>query len=140
MLEEVNKDIPIVKACTPQELIGYTMAQTVQFNRKIPLTSAIIDRFPFMKFEGRNLFDAAVFIGGPMCIAKEWRGQGVSERMFKKMLSAVRNRFDIGVTVIANCNLRSLAVAQNKLGMQVVNHLSFKGMDYSVLAFLTKDK
>ena len=40
MLEEVNKDIPIVKPCMTKELIGYRMAQTIQLNRKIPLTSS----------------------------------------------------------------------------------------------------
>lgn len=138
MLEEVIKDLAIVKAFTSTELVGYRMAQTLEFNARFPLLSAIIARFPNITFEGQKLSEAEVFISGPTCIAEGWRGQGIHEGMFKKMLSIIQNRFDVGVTFVAKNNPRSLAAAQNKLRMSVVDDLTFGGKEYSVLAFSTK--
>jgi hypothetical protein len=56
------------------------------------------------------------------------------------MLSLVRDRFDFGVIFVAESNPRSLAAAQNKLRMRVVDRLTFHGENYSVLAFSTKEE
>jgi len=138
MLQEVMEDVAIVKAFTSEELVGFRMAQTLAFNLRFPLWRAIIDRFPHIEFEGKKLSEAEVFITGPTCIAEAWRGKGVHEGMFKTMRSLARDRFDFGVIFISENNPRSLAAAQNRLGMQVVDHLTFDGKDYSVLAFSTK--
>lgn len=140
MLQEVIEDVAIVKAFTDEELVGYRMAETLAFNSRFPLLRAIIDRFPRIEFGGQMLSEAEVFISGPTCIAGAWRGKGIHEGMFKEMLSLVRDRFDVGVIFIADSNPRSLAAAQNKLGMRVVDHLTFNGKDYSVLAFSTKEE
>jgi len=138
MLQEVIEDLAIVKAFTVRELVGYRMAQTLSFNLRFPLLRAIIDRFPHIEFSGKKLSEAEVFITGPTCIAEAWRGKGIHEGMFQAMLSLVRGRFDFGVVFVAENNPHSLAAAQNKLGMRVVDHLNFDGKDYSVLAFSTK--
>lgn len=138
MLEEAIKDIAIVKAFTKEELIGYRMAQTLEFNARFPLLSAIIDRFPHIDFEGKKLSEVEAFISGPTCIAEDWRGKGVHEGIFKAMLSLVRDRFDVGVTFVAKTNPRSLAAAQKKLNMCEVGQLTFNERDYFILAFSTR--
>lgn len=140
MLQEVIEDVAIVKAFTDRELVGYRMAQTLAFNSRFPLLSAIIDRFPSIEFGGRKLSETKVFITGPTCISEEWRGRGIHERMFDKMRSLVRDRFDVGVAFVDEANPRSLAAAQRKLGMRVVDHLTFNGKDYAILAFSTKEE
>jgi len=138
MLHEIIEDLAIVKAFTPEELVGFRMAQTIGFNLRFPLLRAIVGRFPNIAFDGKKLSEAEVFITGPTCIAEAWRGKGVHEGMFQEMISLVRDRFEVGVIFVAESNPRSLAAAQNKLGMHIVDQLSFDGKNYSVLAFSTR--
>jgi len=140
MLHEVIKGAAIVKAFTATELVGYRMAQTLTFASSSPLLSAIIERFPSIAFGGQKLSELEVFISGPTCIAEAWRGKGVHEGMFKKMLSLVQNRFEIGVCFVDEANPRSLAAAQRKLKMHLVDRLAFNGKAYSILAFSTKEE
>lgn len=140
MRQEVIEDIVIVKAFTADGLVGFRMAQTLAFTARFPLLSAITARFPLIEFQGKILSEAEVFITGPTCIAEAWRGKGIHQGMFKEMLSLVRDRFDFGVVFVAEINTRSLAAAQNKLGMCVVDHVTFHDKNYSVLAFPTKEE
>ena len=137
MLAQVIADIAIVKAFTTEKLIGYRMAQTLEFNARFPLLAAIIKRFPTIDFESKKLSEYATFISGPVCIAQEYRGQGVHQGMFKQLLQIVRPQFEVGVTFIAASNPRSLAAAQNKLGMRIVDRIQFNAKDYAILAFST---
>jgi len=138
MLQDIIDGAAIVKAFTANELVGYRMTQTLTLASKTPLLSAIIERFASIAFEGQTLSDAEVFISGPTCIAESWRGKGIHEEMFEKMLSLVRYRFDIGVAFIDDANPRSLAAAQRKLRMHIVDRLAFDGKEYSILAFSTQ--
>jgi hypothetical protein len=140
MLQEIINGAAIVKAFTTTELVGYRMAQTLAFASNSPLLSAIIERFPRIAFGGQKLSELEAFISGPACIAEVWRGKGIHEGMFKKMLSLVQNRFDIGVGFVDEANSRSLAAAQRKLGMHLVDRLAFNGKAYSILVFPTKEE
>lgn len=139
MLQEVMKGGVIVKAFTATELVGYRMAQTLAFASHSPLLSAIIERFPRIEFGGQKLSELEVFISGPTCIAEVWRGKGIHEGMFQKIRSLLQSRFAIGVVFIDEANPRSLAAAQRKLGMQLVDHFAFHGKAYSILVFPTKE-
>lgn len=139
MLQEISEGVAIVKAFTSTELVGYRMAQTLSFASRFPLLSAIIERFPSITFGGHKLSETCVFISGPTCIAEAWRGKGIHEGMFRQMLLSVRDRFLVGVSFVDEANARSLAAAQRKLKMRVVDHLAFNGRMYSILAFLTKE-
>ena len=134
-LEDVINDIGIVKAFTETDLVGYLMAQTLEFNARFPLLAKIISRFPSIEFQSRVLSEANTFIAGPMCVAKEWRGRDIPQGLFNRLLSMTRERFDIGVTFIDETNYRSLGVSEKKLGMTIVDRIDFDGKNFSILAF-----
>ena len=138
MLAEVIEDIAIVKAYTAEGLIGYHMAQTLEFNARFPLLAAIIARFGQIEFKEKKLSQYSTFISGPLCIAHEYRGQGVHLGMSNLLLEIVRPRFEVGVTFISENNPRSLAAAQNKLGMQIVDRIEFNAKNFKILAFSTR--
>jgi len=108
LLAEIVHDVAIVKATIGDELVGYRMAQTIDFNLRFPLLAAIIAEFPRLRFEGRPLSDFRTVISGPTCVARNWRGRGVYEGMFVTLCQVLKIRFEIGVTFIADTNLRSL--------------------------------
>lgn len=137
MLDEVIKEIPIVKAYTDNKLVGYRMAQTIEFNLRFPLLRFIIDRFPNIEFTGQKLSEYKTFISGPVCIDRDYRGKGVHEGMFSQMILLVKDQFDIGVTFIAKDNPRSLKAAIEKLKLTPVDNIHFNEKNYTILAFPT---
>lgn len=136
MLEQVIQDIPIIKAFTKDKIIGYRMAQSLEFNLRFPLVSKIIERFPITFFQTKPISDYRAFISGPTCIDESFRGLGIYEGLFKEMMKAVKTRFEIGVTFISESNKRSLAAATKKLGMEVIDKITFNENSYIVLSFL----
>ncbi len=138
LLTEVVEDIGIAKASTEEELVGYFMAQTLEFNSRFPLLSKIISRFPKICYQDRSLSDLKTFIAGPMCVAKEWRKHGITKNMFHHLLNLTHKRFQVGVTFVSTANSRSLHVSENILGMTPVDELAFEGKDFRVFAFSTR--
>lgn len=136
MLEEVVNDLVIIKAFTNEKLVGYRMAQTLKFNQRFPLIAAIIEKFPTLELGGKRLSTLRAFISGPVCIAKEWRGKGVNQLMFKCLLEHVQLNYDVGVTFVSENNPRSLAAA-NKNGFKLIDKINFLGKAYNIFAFST---
>lgn len=135
MLAEVIEDLAIVTAKVGQTLAGYRMAQSIEFNRRFPLVSQIIDLFPQLKFHKRPLSSWRTFISGPYCVAEEFRGRGILEGLFDAMCNVTRQRYEVGVTFISSANPRSLKAAQSKLHYTPLTQIKFNENEYVVLAF-----
>lgn len=134
MLEEILNDLLIIKAFTVEKLVGYRMAQTLEFNQRFPLIASIIEKFPNLEFRGQKLSNLRTFIFGPICIDKDWRGKGINQLMFKFMLEHVKSRYDVGVTFVSESNPRSLAAAK-KNGISLIDTICFEEKIFKILAF-----
>ena len=133
-LNELNQGLGIFIAEKQYHLAGYLIAQTLDFANQSALISSMARKFSDVQFNGRPLSSFNIFIYGPVCVAKESRGQGVLEGLYEAMLRTLQH-YDIGVAFVSAENSRSLNAHRKKLGMTVIDNFEFNGQQYNILVF-----
>lgn len=134
-LEEMAGQVGIIVAAIGGRLAGYLCASSREFNRPFHLLAAMMRQFDAIDYCGRLLASSRVFIYGPVCIDRSYRGQGLLRGLYDTLLQEVAGRYDIGVAFVADDNPHSLRVHLDGLGMAHVGEFSFSGKQYHILAF-----
>ncbi len=134
-LERLNRELGIFVARDNDRLAGYLIAQPMDFALQSPLISSMVRRFPDVHYKKRPLSELKIFIYGPVCIDRDFRGRGVLEGIYAVMLATVKGHYDAGVAFVSRKNPRSLYAHRDKLGMKVVDEFEFSGLKYDTLVF-----
>jgi predicted GNAT superfamily acetyltransferase len=95
----------------------------------------MVERFAHTHFLGRALSSQRCFVYGPVCVARERRGEGVLRGLYDALRREVAGDYDAGTLFIAKDNPRSLAAHADGLGMTLAGDFGFDNRDYWILAF-----
>jgi hypothetical protein len=134
-LREILGTLGIFVASKEQRFAGYLMAQTLEFGMQFPVIKKMASRFQGLQFLGRPLRQHRIFIYGPVCVERGYRGSGILEGLFHVMGDALRGQFSAGVAFISKSNPRSYEAHVRKLGMQAISEFEFDGKNFWILAF-----
>jgi hypothetical protein len=137
-LHKINSELGIFVALQNKEVIGYLMAESIEFAVGSPLIAHLLKRLKDSLFEDIPLSSCSLFIYGPVCIDKQHRGYGILERLSSIMLHTLKGQYDVGIAFVSEQNPRSLHAHQVKLGMQMVDEFEFNGQRYRTLAFVVE--
>ena len=130
--QAMDQDLCVVVCTDSDKLCGYACAGSIQYNQNIPLVAAMIARFPEISYQGRPLSSYHPFIYGPVCIDREYRGQGLLPKLIETLLSALPPGFDALTTLISKDNQRSIH-AHQKLGIEKIGEFEFNGQSFLIL-------
>lgn len=133
--EEMASQIGIIVAATGGRLASYLCASSCEFNRPFPLLAAMMQRFDTIDYRNRSLASSRVFIYGPVCVDRAYRGRGLLRSLYETLRREVAGRYDIGVAFVAADNPHSLHVHVDGLGMADVGEFIFSGTRYHILVF-----
>jgi L-amino acid N-acyltransferase YncA len=136
--EEMASHVGVIIAAAESGLAGYLCASSCEFNRSFPLLAAMMRQFDAIDYRGRSLTSSRVFIYGPVCIDRSYRGRGLLRGLYETLLQEVVGRYDIGVAFVAGDNPHSLLVHVDGLGMTHVGEFTFSGKQYRILAFAVR--
>lgn len=139
-LQKINSELGIFVALHGEKVIGYLMAESIEFAASSPLIAHMIDRLKDITFSDVLLSSRKLFVYGPVCIDREHRGRRILEELFKVMLQAVRGQYDFGVAFVSALNPRSFHAHTNKLGMRMIDEFVFNGQKYWTLVFEVEPK
>lgn len=120
-------------------LAAYACANGWDFYGDGPFQRAAKAKLP-AEVDGRTVRADNSFQYGPVCVAGNFRGQGVLQLVVKTIRAHYAPRFDFGITFIDIRNARSLAAHQRKLDFQQIAMLPFATVTYHMLAFPTKPR
>lgn len=134
-LQKINSELGIFVALQGEKVIGYLMAESIEFAVGSPLIAHLLNRLKDIAFSDVPLSSRKLFVYGPVCIAKEQRGQKILAELFKVMLQALQGQYDVGVAFVSALNPRSLNAHTNKLGMRMIDEFEFNGQRYGTLIF-----
>lgn len=134
-LDEMVNHVGIIVAADEGRLAGYLCASPCEFNRPFPLLAAMMQQFDAIDYRGRSLVASRVFIYGPVCIGRSYRGQGLLRGLYETLQEEVVGQYDIGVAFVADDNPHSLRAHVDGLGMAHVGEFAFSGKQYHILAF-----
>lgn len=131
-LHKVNSELGIFVALHGKEVIGYLMAESIEFAMGSPLLAYLLKRLKKIPSADAPM---AMFVYGPVCVDKSHRGTGVLDGMFNLMLKTLKGQYDVGIAFVSSQNARSFKAHKEKLGMQVVDEFEFNGQQFWTLMF-----
>jgi len=137
-LHKINSELGIFIAVQDKAVIGYVMAESVEFAIGSPLISHVLKRLRNVVFDSIPLSSSFLFVYGPVCIDRRSRGQGILEGLFGIMKEALGADYDIGIAFVSERNPRSLQAHTAKLGMRVIDEFEFGTERYNTLTFRLK--
>jgi predicted N-acetyltransferase YhbS len=139
-LYKINGELGIFVAVQDKEVIGYLMAESVDFAVGSPLIAHMFSRLKGFVFDDVPLSSCKWFLYGPVCIDKQYRGQKILDGLFKVMLKTLKGQYDVGVAFVSVINPRSFNAHKNKLGMRIADEFEFNGQHYWTLIFTVEQK
>ncbi len=135
--------IELTRVSSPSEIIGIRDLQALNLKQNITAEEAIEQGFLTAAFtinylQEMNLASPSIIakdgnkVVGQLCVAKEYRGQDLVQKLYGHFRDCLSKEFTYLVTDIAQANTRSLK-AHQKRGFQVINELMYGGFKWDIV-------
>ena len=134
-LSLIREENGLAVACEGDRIIAYAMAGSWEYWSAWPLFQHMIADLPNIEYLGRVLSTENSYQYGPVCIAGEYRGQGVLEHIFEFSRRQIAFRNPVMITFINQINPRSYDAHTRKVGMDFIKTFDFNGNHYYELGY-----
>ncbi|MDX2304961.1 MAG: GNAT family N-acetyltransferase [Microscillaceae bacterium] len=131
-LKAMNQPYPHIIAKHKDQVIGYTLVMLREFGDKIPVLIPMFEMIESIEYQGENLNNTNFFVMGQVCVASEFRGQGVFAGLYQEMKNLMAPHFKYIITEVALRNTRSMR-AHEKVGFQNIYEYSSGGEDWAII-------
>jgi hypothetical protein len=116
-------------------IIAYIFAGSWNFYSQWPIFNYMTDLFPKLQFLDFNIATTASFQYGPICIAKEYRSNGLITPFFEFMRIHIVKKYPLSLTFINKTNIPSQKAHTQKLRWTVIADFQFNNNSYHILAY-----
>lgn len=131
-LQEMNAVFPSIIAKDGDKVIGYALVATKDIRKGHDLIEGLFDAIDACEYNGQLLKYVNYVVVGQLCVAKEYRGQDLVQRLYGHFRDCLSSEFTYLVTDVAKANVRSLK-AHKKRGFQVINELNYGGFGWDIV-------
>jgi hypothetical protein len=116
------------------ETAGVLFTQTCEYNvKKVPFAARMIDALEGKTLGGSKIEFNESMVCGPVCISKEFRGQGIFPKLYELFRNEAKGKFSTALTLVAQSNLRSQR-AHEKVGFEKLNSFDSNGRAFDAFA------
>jgi len=123
---------PAIIAKAGDLVVGYALVAVKSVRHHHPLLADLFNSIDKITFNGTLLANVNYVVVGQLCVAKEFRGQGLVQRMYNHYRDCLAAEYDYLVTDVARDNPRSLK-AHKTTGFQVVDVLTYGGVSWDIV-------
>lgn len=120
VLLRMNQAYPSVIAKSGDTLAGYCLVMPREFGAEVPVLTPLFTLLNGLSWRGQPLSWLRWFVMGQVCVAENFRGQGVFDGMYQHLFAVCRRDFDLVLTEVAARNKRSLR-AHQRVGFEPVH-------------------
>ena len=120
MLGRMHAAGPSIIAKDGNAIAGYCLFMPRSSAVDIPILAPMFAVLDDLQWQGRTLREQNWFVMGQVCVAADYRGQGVFDALYAGLREHYAPRFDFVVTEIAAANTRSLR-AHERVGFQTIH-------------------
>ena len=138
-LEEIANDVALLVASDDGRVLGYLCACSCDYYKQFPLLAKMIRSFDCVQYLGKPLISYRLFIYGPVCVDKSYRGHGLLHGLYDVLRREVSGIYEVGTAFVSKDNPHSLSAHVNGLGMVNTGEFEFRGRHYDILAFLVDE-
>lgn len=131
-LHAMNLASPSIIAKVDDKVVGYALVATKEIRKGHDLIEGLFDAIDDCAYKGKLLRDVNYVVVGQLCVAKEYRGQDLVQKLYGHFRDCLSHEFTYLVTDVAKANIRSLK-AHKKRGFQVINELMYGGFGWDIV-------
>jgi GNAT superfamily N-acetyltransferase len=120
VLEAMHQLAPSILIRDGDKVIAYALTELPACRHLMPDLEPMFALLDTMSWKDQPINDQRFYTMGQICIAREYRGQGLFEALYEHHRQVYRPSFDLFITEISTRNPRSLR-AHEKLGFQTIH-------------------
>ncbi len=132
LLARMNSSAPQIIAKENENVVGFALVMFKEFSEMIPVLTPMFDMFKKLSYKGKFLDTYSYYVMGQICIAEEFRGQGIFEKLYLKHKEIYSGKFDICLTEVSVRNKRSMR-AHERVGFHTIHTFNDKTDDWNIL-------
>lgn len=125
LLKEMHSLAPSIIIKDGEEVVAYALVMLRECRELIPELLPMfntLDNLEYRHIEhgGKPLNKYSFYVMGQICVAKEYRGQGLFDMLYHKHREVYQPKFDFIVTEVATRNTRSMR-AHERVGFKTIH-------------------
>lgn len=106
-------------------IVAYAFAGSWKYFEQWKIFNFMTARFPKLSYKGREITTGNSFQYGPVCIDKNYRGQGILNFLFEEMRIEFLKKYPTSITFINKTNVISKVAHTKKLGWEIIDEFEF---------------
>ena len=120
VLQQMHDLAPAVIIRDNEHVVAYALTMLRECRLLIPDLEPMFALLDQLYWNNKPLNDYRFYVMGQVCIAKEYRGQGLFDALFLHHKKIYQPRFDLFITEIATRNKRSMN-AHERVGFKTIH-------------------
>ena len=133
LLKKMHSLAPSIIIKDGDAVVGYALVMLRECRELIPELIPMFNTFDNLEYQrveqqGKRLIDYSFYVMGQICVAKEYRGQGLFDMLYQKHREVYQPQFHFLVTVVGTRNSRSMG-AHERVGFKT-NHTYTDDLDH----------
>jgi predicted GNAT superfamily acetyltransferase len=134
-LQKMNEIEQHVIAKDNDKVIAYLLAMTLASKADIDILKPMFQTLESVQFKSKPVSDYNYIVVGQVCVAKQYRGQGILDNCYALYKKTFLAKYDFAITEIATKNTRSLN-AHKRVGFSELNTYSAPdGEEWSIVVW-----
>ncbi|MEY3245558.1 MAG: hypothetical protein RL253_715, partial [Bacteroidota bacterium] len=131
-LQAMHNASPSIIAKDGDDVVGYALVATKEVRNGHDLMADLFNVIDTKYYKGKCLKEVNYVVVGQLCVAKDYRGQGLVKRMYDYYQDCYAAAYEYLITDVAQANTRSLN-AHKKSGFIVIDTLVYAGIDWDIV-------
>jgi len=121
VLLRMNRTAPAITAKAGDRVVGYALVMPRAFAAEVSVLLPMFAMLDELEWKNKALrTNPRWFVMGQICVAEDYRGQGIFDGMYLKMKEVCREKYDFTITEVAERNTRSIR-AHERVGFQTLH-------------------
>ena len=131
-LEALHQASPSIIAKDKETIAGYLFVVVKSIRHQHDLLSDLFNSIDKIVYNGLLLKNSNYVIVGQLCVARDYRGLGLVQKMYAFYKTTLAGEFDYCLTDVAKDNIRSLK-AHEKSGFSIIETLEYGGLGWNII-------
>jgi len=119
-LRQMHELAPSVIIRDQNSVVAYALTMLRECRQLTPDLEPMFALLDQLSWNNKSLNDYRFYVMGQVCIAKNYRGQGLFDELFRHHKKIYQSRFDLFITEIATRNVRSMR-AHERVGFKTIH-------------------
>lgn len=133
-LTAMHQTEPAIIAKDGDIVVGYALVAVQSIRKQHDLIDELFTAIDAISFNGMPMASANYVVVGQLCVAKDYRGLGLVQKMYNHFRECLQDTFEYCATDVARANVRSIK-AHKKTGFQVAGTLTYAGIPWDIVVW-----